>query len=103
MKSRPKDIVTNNHPGPGAYQASEHIVKDRVISHKISKSERVDIVSREAKNLPGPGVYDSPHKIIGKDAQSVCLISSNIVVCNARTSRGKADVLVARPLSLRTI
>jgi hypothetical protein len=34
----------------------------------MNKSERIEIVSKEAKSMPGPGNYDSPHKTIGKDS-----------------------------------
>ena len=53
-------------PGPGQYQPLDAFVKERVISHKMTKSERVDIVSREFASKPGPGTYESPHKTMGK-------------------------------------
>jgi hypothetical protein len=62
----------NDVPGPGNYESNANVTKDRVISHKMSKSHRVDIVTKEMRNQPGPGEYDSPIKI-GKDAPAVSI------------------------------
>ena len=87
MKGRPEDKQVNDIPGPGQYQSLEALVQERVLSHKISKSERSDLVSKEAKNIRGPGVYDSPHKAIGTDSKSVSYFSTlNLLVCSARTT-----------------
>ena len=50
------------------YQAQGHMmvrtnqIKDRVVSHRIVGTLRDDIVSRDAKDLPGPGNYESPSR-----------------------------------------
>lgn len=34
----------------------------------MSTSKRPDIASKTARDIPGPGMYSSPHKSIGKDS-----------------------------------
>ena len=53
----------NKNPGPGDYEARESQTKERIVTYQIAKSKRVDIVSREARNQPGPGNYGSPSKL----------------------------------------
>ena len=61
----------NNHdnklPGPGHYENDVSATKDRVISHKMSQSQRDEFVSSEMKNRQGPGAYES-HDNFGYDA-----------------------------------
>ena len=45
-------------PGPGAYDAKDVLVKDSISQIAISTTHRGDIVSKSAKELPGPGIYD---------------------------------------------
>ena len=52
--------MRNELPGPGQYEPSNAYVKERVIAHKITKSEREDLISKEVINKPGPGYYESP-------------------------------------------
>ena len=49
-------------PGPGAYNPSDFLSKDKVPTALIPKSNRADIVSAEARSSPGPGIYDSGKK-----------------------------------------
>ena len=45
-------------PGPGHYDAKDALVKDSVSQIAISTSHRGDIISKSAKDLPGPGIYE---------------------------------------------
>ena len=45
-------------PGPGAYDAKDTLVKDSVSKVAISTSRREDFVSKTAREMPGPGIYD---------------------------------------------
>ena len=45
----------------------------------MNTSQRQDIVSKEAKSLPGPGNYDSPERF-GKEGQSVRKIRYNSII-----------------------
>lgn len=48
-------------------------MKDSARVYKIdSSSKRSEIVTKEMRNAPGPGEYDSP-KRFGHDAQSVTI------------------------------
>ena len=64
IRGRPEDIVKDDKPGPGHYDPNAHAVKDKVRAYKIDQSSRADIVSKEHKNLPGPGIYEQ-HSTIG--------------------------------------
>lgn len=77
MRGKPEDKIRNDVPGPGNYEPNVHIVKDRVIAHKISQSQRMDIVTKEMLYQPGPGEYDSP-KRFGEDAPSVSIAKLNL-------------------------
>jgi hypothetical protein len=44
----------------------------------MNKSERIDIISKDERNKPGPGEYHSPHKTIGSDSKSVFILQSLI-------------------------
>ena len=50
-------------PAPGTYDPNNTLTKDNVRSYKMGLSQRQDIVSKEAQNLPGPGGYESPSKM----------------------------------------
>jgi len=50
MRGRPEDTQKNYVPGPGNYEADPNVTKDRVVSHKMSKSMRADIVTKEMMN-----------------------------------------------------
>ncbi len=73
MRGRPEDKLMNDHPGPGNYEGNANSIKERVISHKMSKSCRGDILEKDMLSKPGPGEYESPVRI-GKDAPSVKLL-----------------------------
>lgn len=45
-------------PGPGSYDAKDALVKESISQIVISKSSRGDIISKNAKDMPGPGIYD---------------------------------------------
>ncbi len=47
-------------------------MKERVVSYKISTSQRPDIVSKEDRKKIGPGEYESPIRI-GKDAPAASI------------------------------
>lgn len=49
-------------PGPGEYDAAQHLTKDSVRNFKMSASKRPDIAPKTARDMPGPGAYDSVHK-----------------------------------------
>mmetsp|Transcript_35534 Transcript_35534/g.34553 ORF Transcript_35534/g.34553 Transcript_35534/m.34553 type:complete len:148 (+) Transcript_35534:4040-4483(+) len=55
------------------YEASQSASKDRVVSHKISLSQRIDMVDKESGNKPGPGVYDRGDKF-GDNAKKVSIM-----------------------------
>lgn len=44
--------------GPGAYDAKDEMIKDKVRSYKMGNTKRSDLVSKEQINQPGPGIYD---------------------------------------------
>lgn len=67
-----KDIVDNNKPGPGAYDPKDFLTKDKVPTASMSKSNRASLVSKNAKDTPGPGNYIS-HSEFGKDGKSVTI------------------------------
>jgi hypothetical protein len=48
IKEKRNDKDGNDNPGPGNYEANTDVIKDKVISHKISSSQRVEFVSKEA-------------------------------------------------------
>ena len=60
IRGKPQDRAGDDVPGPGNYEGNANIVKDRVVSYKMSSSQRQDIVSKESNKQPGPGQYDSP-------------------------------------------
>jgi hypothetical protein len=45
-------------PGPGAYEPTDQVVRDRTPTYGFGKTERTQIVAKEEKNKPGPGNYD---------------------------------------------
>ncbi len=47
IRGRPDDKIKDLSPGPGKYDPSQHIVKDRVITYQMSKSSRADFLSKE--------------------------------------------------------
>jgi hypothetical protein len=68
MGGKPKDQQDSKIPGPGAYDPNHQVIKDSIKNTAASNSQRVEIVSKEVKNLPGPGTYQD-HKEFGKDAK----------------------------------
>ena len=64
IRGRPRDPSRNDSPGPGNYETDISMVKDRTLAYKMSSSKRADVVSKEARNLPGPGIYDQ-HSQLG--------------------------------------
>ena len=55
------DARDNGHPGPGAYNENVGPTKDRSIAYKMGNgAQRADYVSKDARDLPGPGGYESP-------------------------------------------
>jgi hypothetical protein len=82
MRGRPKERIGNDNPGPGKYELSESLSKERTVTYKIGTSERVTIVSRESMNSPGPGAYDSTKRESGPNVRKS---SSNFtIVLNKR-------------------
>ena len=71
MTGKFNDNNDNKVPGPGEYDLNHAILKDKIVSYKISKSQRDGLVSSEAQSRPGPGSYEN-HDNFGRDAQSVC-------------------------------
>lgn len=49
MTGRPKDKVGNDVPGPGHHDYNYTVVKNKVVTYKMSNSKKKDIVSNEAK------------------------------------------------------
>lgn len=45
-------------PGPGAYEPSEKVVRDRTPNYGFGNTERTHIVDKEEKYKPGPGNYE---------------------------------------------
>lgn len=72
FQSRNEPKRRDNTPGPGGYEGDTNNVKERVVSYKISNSQRPDIVSKEDRKKVGPGEYDSPIRI-GKDAPAASI------------------------------
>lgn len=56
ISSLAKDRV--NSPGPGAYDANETVVKDKIPNYGFGNTERKDLVNNEEKLKPGPGNYN---------------------------------------------
>ena len=65
MRGRPVDTNKNDSPGPGMYDPSDSVIKDRVVTHSISKSPaRGDnLLSKSQRELPGPGTYEASHPL----------------------------------------
>jgi len=57
ITGKPSDNRRNDSPGPGHYNEEFNVVKDKVVSHKMSPSKRGNIVSQEASSSPAPGSY----------------------------------------------
>jgi hypothetical protein len=74
IQGKAKEIYKNSNPGPGNYDPNSNHIKDKVISHKLSSSKRQDLVCKTAREMPGPGNYESPIKI-GKDAPAFSMKS----------------------------
>ena len=55
MGERREERINSYSPGPGEYNPSDYLSKERTVVHKINQSERSDIVSKSVKELPGPG------------------------------------------------
>ena len=67
MYGKPADAKDNGNPGPGNYEQDVGPTKDRSISYKMGNgAQRADYVGKDARDLPGPGGYDSPERF-GKD------------------------------------
>ena len=50
----------NDSPGPGHYEQNLNPVKDKSVSHVMSKDKRLKYAEDDK---PGPGMYESPTKI----------------------------------------
>jgi hypothetical protein len=51
-----KDIISS--PGPGAYNASDHLTRDKSPSIAVSSTKRNNFIHKEEASKPGPGNYD---------------------------------------------
>ncbi|CDW79521.1 UNKNOWN [Stylonychia lemnae] len=60
-----EQLIKDQSPGPVAYEPNVNYIKDNLRGFQIGKSQRQDIVSKEVKELPGPGGYDTPMKTVG--------------------------------------
>jgi hypothetical protein len=58
MKGKGGETKRDNIPGPGAYEASVREVRDKSPSYKMGTSQRVQVVSKNQTQNPGPGMYD---------------------------------------------
>jgi len=58
ITGKPADNRRNDSPGPGHYKEEFTVVKDKVVSFRMSPTKRGDIVSKEFSDRPGPGTYD---------------------------------------------
>lgn len=58
MGTRREQKQDMSSPGPGGYDATTSLSKDRTPAYKISQSTRNDIVAKSIKDLPGPGAYN---------------------------------------------
>lgn len=67
-----KEMNNTMSPGPGEYEPSNTQTKDKAITYKMSSGKRTEIVSQTAREMPGPGMYDSPTKI-GKGGPSFAM------------------------------
>lgn len=67
IRGKQEEKIRSESPGPCAYAPSHSYNKDKVITHTISQSKRSEIVSKDEQTKPGPGVYSSDYKAIGKD------------------------------------
>jgi hypothetical protein len=53
-KKNNKSMILKN-PGPGAYDASQSLVKESTKAAKMTQSKRPDIAPKTAREIPGPG------------------------------------------------
>ena len=71
IRGRPKDERRDFSPGPGHYDSSNHLTKDRSVAHKMGGGEReTSPLKKSQQNLQsliGPGSYDYNQKTIGSD------------------------------------
>lgn len=73
MMGRPQDKKQDANPGPGSYEAKNGMSKSTTMTPVISTTKRIDIVSKESKNAPGPGQYSSNNKTIGSDSKKMTI------------------------------
>lgn len=75
LHGRIESKVSSEGPGPGTYDASLNLVRDRVKSPNLASSLRgtdEQLYKRRASEVPGPGDYDQP-SLIGRDARNITL------------------------------
>lgn len=63
MRGKKEERYDTISPGPGGYDPTSTLTKDKVISQKMSSSKRTEMVSKSVMDLPGPGNYDSPSRL----------------------------------------
>ena len=66
---QPKKVYLNDtqSPGPGAYEPSDNLTRDKSPQYKMGTTTKERSVSKEARDKPGPGHYDK-HDHFGKNA-----------------------------------
>ena len=59
MGGKGKDMTDYSKPGPGAYDPTNSVNKDRTVAYSIPKSIKERDVSPEERQKPGPGNYEA--------------------------------------------
>jgi hypothetical protein len=75
LHGRIEPKVSTDAPGPGTYDASLNLVRDRVKSPNLASSLRGaddQLSRRRTSEVPGPGKYDQP-TLVGRDARNITL------------------------------
>jgi hypothetical protein len=76
IKGKPRDLTSDNSPGPGAYDPTLEAVKHAVrgIDLRSSLKPINDDYSKTTRNwIPGPGTYFNPNSYFGKEAPAFSL------------------------------
>lgn len=60
MGKKSQYIERNLSPGPGAYDVDHNAVKEKVKHFNMSTSKRPDVAPKTSRDMPGPGMYESP-------------------------------------------
>lgn len=72
IRTKTREMKTLEVPGPGTYDRSDMLIKNKAVTFKIGNSTREDLVSKSQKELPGPGNYEDG-KTFGKGGVSASI------------------------------